>query len=105
MYLVCTHHPERVHSFRLAIRGTGGFRYITNDRRLISSLEGWLEEHAHCGGGLDHFTIAFDLTKDHDVPKIQPVADRVHAALASAKQEVVDVSPEAYGNSKPRMDS
>lgn len=85
MYLVCTHHPDRVHSFRLAARGTCT-RYITGSK-VGQKLDEWLEEHATCGGGQDHFTIAFDLPKDHDLPKIEPVADNVVSILNKARMD------------------
>lgn len=88
MYLVCTHHPDRVHSFRLAHRRYPLSCYITavSARKLDSSLNDWLEEHAKCGASRDHFTIAFDEPKDHDLPKIQPVANGVHLALVSSTE-------------------
>lgn len=83
MYLVCTHHPERVHSFRLAIRGTKT-QYVSSGirRQLADKLEEWLEEHRDCGGGFDHFTLAFDQPKDHDASAPpDKIANGVHAAL------------------------
>lgn len=82
MYLVCVHHPDRVYSFRLGSRGTCT-RYITG-ARIGQKLDDWLELHATCGGGQDHFTLAFDLTKDHDLPNPEPLADGVHLALRTA---------------------
>lgn len=125
MYLVCTHHPDKAHAFILASREGRAFEPDVSWNKLAprpaerygKALEKFLKAHAECGHSLDHFTIAFDQPKDHDLPKVEPVADRVHAALERAKQEVVDVSPAAYGESenakvvsihdvhKPRMDS
>jgi hypothetical protein len=82
MYLVCVHHPDRVHSFRLGSRGTCT-RYVTG-ARIGQKLDDWLELHATCGGGQDHFTLAFDLTKDHDLPIPAPVANAVHGVLRVA---------------------
>lgn len=90
MYLVCTHHPDRVHSFRLASRGTAT-QYLSH-KRVEQKLEDWFSAHRLCGGGLDHFTIAFDLPKDHDLPKIEPVANGVHLALAKGAEIARDAA-------------
>lgn len=82
MFLVCTHHPDRVHSLRLALRNAiaDGYHRVP----LSARIESFLETHKHCGGGCDHFTLAFELPKDHDLPKIEPVANGVYVALTDA---------------------
>jgi hypothetical protein len=81
MYLVCVHHPEQIHALRLANRGIDFYKPA---RRIDQSLERFLEDHKMCGGGFDHFTIAYAQTKDHDLPNPEPLADGVHLALREA---------------------
>lgn len=91
MYLVCVHHPDKAQAFALAERSdkaSGYVNCIEIDRTYeLQSLEAFFKTHVHCGGGFDHFTIAFELAKDHDLPKPAPVADGVHMALREAANE------------------
>ena len=85
MYLVCRSHPERVNSLVLGKRNAGCYGKVPDPRQV----EKWFEQHAFCGGGRDHFTIAYDQTADWDVPKPAPVADAVHAVARAANEEAV----------------
>lgn len=77
MWLVCTHHPDRTQALCLGRRSTRGYESRANDK----ALHNFYRMHESCGGGFDHFTIAFDREKDHDLPKPAPLADAVHAVL------------------------
>lgn len=83
MYLVCTHHPEPIHACVLADRdhNTDGYEPSTTNAKL----QKFLTEHKLCGGGFDHFTLAFARPKDGDLPKPKPLADVVHLTLTDAK--------------------
>jgi hypothetical protein len=83
MYLVCVHHPEAMHALRLGRRNLDGY----NIAPTSAKIEKFFAEHKLCGGGFDHFTIAFELAKDHDLPLPKPVADGVHMALREAANE------------------
>lgn len=83
MYLVCVHHPEQIHALRLGMRDdrlTDGYKRVP----LAARIEAWLAEHRICGGGHDHFTIAYAQAKDHDLPNPEPLADSVHLTLREA---------------------
>lgn len=77
MWLVCIHHPDRTQSLQLGRRVMRGYSRAPH----AHDIERFFREHEGCGGGYDHFTIAFDLGKDHDLPKPAPLADAVHAVL------------------------
>lgn len=77
MWLVCVHHPDRTQALQLGRRVFGAYDKVPHKQ----AIEAFLHEHATCGGGFDHFTIAFDQPKDHDLPKPAPLADAVHAVL------------------------
>ena len=92
MYLVCVHHPDKADAFRLSQRERLGYgiaagRELRPPDRYVRSLEKFLETHKHCGGGFDHFTIAYDQAKDHDLPQPAPIADAVHLALREAAND------------------
>jgi hypothetical protein len=80
MYLVCVHHPEQVLSLRLGVREMDGYNHSPRS----SVIEAFFNAHKLCGGGLDHFTIAYEQTKDHDLPIPAPVANAVHGVLRVA---------------------
>ncbi len=80
MFLVCTHHPTAADSFHLGARVKGS-GYKPRDVGLERGLRKWLDTHSTCGGGYDHFTIAFELPKDGDLLKVDPIANGVHVAL------------------------
>ena len=89
MWLVCVHHPDKADAFRLSCRERQGYgiaagRELRPPDRYARSLEKFFETHKTCGGGFDHFTIAYDLTKDHDLPTPNPCADAVHGVLRVA---------------------
>lgn len=89
MYLVCVHHPDKADAFRLSQRERFGYgiaagRELRPADRYVRSLEKFLDTHRHCGGGFDHFTIAFGQVKDYDLPKPEPLANGVHLALREA---------------------
>jgi len=85
MYLVCVHHPDKADSVLLADRCDSdgkkhAYTSMVGERRLAK----FFEKHAHCGGGFDHFTIAYTEQKDHDVPKPELLANGVHLVLREA---------------------
>lgn len=88
MYLVCTHHPDRMDALVIGSRGQSangrGLPY-TSMLTQNSALQKFLDKHARCGGGFDHYTIAFDAGKDQDLPK--PVASAVARAVTEAQIE------------------
>jgi hypothetical protein len=77
MWLVCVHHPDRTAAIQLGRRVMHGY----NRAPHAAKLEEFFERHKLCGGGFDHFTIAYDQAKDGDLPKPAPLADAVHAVL------------------------
>lgn len=77
MWLVCAHHPDRTEAIQLGRRVSDGFARAPH----AAKLDEFFEQHKLCGGGHDHFTVAFDRPKDWDLPTPAPVADAVHAAL------------------------
>lgn len=77
MWLVCAHHPDRTEAIQLGRRTIDAFNRAPHAARL----EEFFERHKYCGGGHDHFTIAYDRPKDWDLPKPAPLADAVHAVL------------------------
>lgn len=84
MYLVCVHHPSPMEALCLGRRvGLKGYDHAP----ASAKVEKFFEKHKHCGGGCDHFTIAFEQPKDHDLPKPAPLADGVHLALREAANE------------------
>ncbi len=92
MYLVCVHHPEPVLSLRLASRTlvrdrSGDMEPYTVYKRTQENMERFFEAHKLCGGGFDHFTIAYEQTKDYDLPTPAPLADAVHLSLRDAANE------------------
>jgi galactokinase/mevalonate kinase-like predicted kinase len=63
MFLVCTHHPQMVDAIAIGRRNSfDGYRTAAN----AAALEKWLDTHKDCGGTQDHYTIAYENTKDHD---------------------------------------
>lgn len=56
----------------------------TSGRRADQAMDKFFEAHKLCGGGFDHFTIAYAQAKDHDLPNPEPLADGVHLALREA---------------------
>lgn len=94
IYIVCLHHPHPSQAFRVASRE--GIEPFTPDiawnklaaqpaNRYGKGLEKFFETHKLCGGGFDHFALAFELPKDHDLPKAEPLAEGVHAGLRLVK--------------------
>jgi len=97
MWLVCTHHPNQVDAFLLADRSprrdmSGRMSPYSSalhapDAESIAAnnarraFEKFLRVHAHCGTGFDHFSIAYEKPKDHDVPLEKPLANAVHLTL------------------------
>lgn len=80
MFLTCRHHPSIEHSFCFADRkDAASYEARGNNSRL----QKWLDTHATCGGGFDHFTLAYSQQKDGDMPSANPVGDAVHVALNS----------------------
>lgn len=83
IWLVCSHHPHREQGIALGKRLVDGFYRCPTDREL----EAWFDEHKHCGGGHDHFTVAYDHPKDYDVSSpAPPIAAHVRLALVSASE-------------------
>jgi len=77
LFLVCLHHPEVQHALILGKRlGTGYFR-PPQTREILE----WMEQHATCGGDLDHFAIAYEKPKNWDLAVKKPVSGAVHLAL------------------------
>lgn len=85
MYLVCVHHPDKADAFVLASRAQ--LHEYCSAHLYAPALHKWFAAHKHCGGGFDHFTIAYDQVKDHDLPKPAPLANGVHLALREAANE------------------
>lgn len=77
MWLVCAFHPDRTQALQLGRRVFGAYARAPHAK----DVEAFFREHAGCGSTLDHFTIAYDRPKDHDVPKPAPLADAVHVTL------------------------
>lgn len=86
MWLVCVHHPDRTQALCLGRRSTRGY----NTRVDEKTLHNFYREHEGCGGGYDHFTVAFDFDKDHDLPKPAVLADAVHAVLRDPPEAAND---------------
>lgn len=83
MYLTCRHHPTQAESFLIGDRvDAGSYSAARNDGK---SVQKWLDQHATCGGGFDHFTVSYALQKDGDIPTEQPLANAVHATLRVVK--------------------
>lgn len=101
IYLTCRHHPSIAESFALAARGemllnvpaelSGYFIAAATSApgrdNYVRSLVKWLDQHARCGGTLDHFTIGYHTHKDHDLPAMNAVATGVHHAIRKAAGE------------------
>lgn len=83
LWLCCIHHPDRTQAIQLGRRVADGYHRAPT----AAKLEEFFEKHELCGGGFDHFTIAYDLTKDHDLPTPNRVADVVHLKLQEAKRD------------------
>lgn len=77
LYLVCSQHPQTIHALRLGERHDDTYAPTSSQAKL----ERFFEEHKLCGGGFDHFTIAYAKPKDHDLPVAKPLADVVHLSL------------------------
>lgn len=77
LWLVCNFHPDRTQALQLGRRVFGPFGRAPHAK----DIEAFYREHAGCGATLDHFTLAYDQAKDHDVPKPAPLSDAVHAVL------------------------
>ena len=86
MWLVCVHHPERTQALFLGRRMIRGYSRTCSQKEL----EDFYRDHETCGGGFDHFTIAYDRDKDHDLPKPAPLADAVHATLRNPPEAAND---------------
>lgn len=67
MFLACRHCATKAESFLLGDRTVDGYR-TSVDRK---ALQKWLDTHKHCGNEHDHFTIAFDLPKNHDMTSVE----------------------------------
>lgn len=80
MFITCRHHPTLAESFCLADRSDAA---SYESRGNHSRLQKWLDTHATCGGGFDHFTLGYSQQKDADMPAPNPIADGVHMALNS----------------------
>lgn len=93
LYLVCAHHPNQVDAFRLADRApkrdfSGGMDAYSGAIHLGDrALNKWFVAHAHCGGSFDHFSLAFERPKDHDIPIDKPLANAVHLQLVTSGAE------------------
>lgn len=90
LYIVCIHHPDQVHACRLASRTlvrdmSGDMQPYTCPRRVDQHLEKFFEDHKLCGGGFDHFALAFERPKDHDLPTPAPLTEAVNEALIEAR--------------------
>lgn len=78
LFLTCRVHPTLQDSFCLADRkDASSYEARSNPSRL----QKWLDTHATCGGGFDHFTLGYSQQKDGDIPAPKPVAEAVHAHL------------------------
>jgi hypothetical protein len=80
LFITCRHHATLAESFCLADRPDATSYEARGNH---SRLQKWFDTHATCGGGFDHFTIAYSQQKDGDMPSAKPVADAVHVALNS----------------------
>lgn len=88
MYLVCTHHPDQRDALLLAERSSSDSRYFVSSCRCLGKCEcsknelrsqqKWFETHADCGGTHDHFTVAFEMPKDHDI-HVEAAVNGAHA--------------------------
>lgn len=74
LYLVCSHCPDRAQSFALGERGVDGYRSQSETK----GLQKWFDAHRHCGNNHDHFTVAYDFPKNHDMKSVEA---GVHKAL------------------------
>jgi hypothetical protein len=82
LYLTCKHHPSQAESFVLASRKNGE----SYQAGVMVRFQKWLDKHAACGGGLDHFTVGYAKEKDSDLPSPAPVANGVHRVLQAANE-------------------
>lgn len=78
LYLACRMHPTREESYLL---GDRAYSASYEARAVHASLQKWLDRHANCGGGFDHFTVAYHGAKDDEQPTLNPIADAVHIGL------------------------
>lgn len=86
MFLVCTHHPTQRDSYLIAGRNRRGYDNLIEDEDGYFSK--WLIKHAACGGGFDHFSLAFERPKDHDIPIDKPLANAVHLQLITSGERL-----------------
>jgi hypothetical protein len=79
LWLVCRYHPHPSHAFCLGKRlGTG---YYGAPRP--QALDAWYDEHAQCGGTLDHFAISYSATPDIKANAVNTLLAAVHQELDS----------------------
>lgn len=80
MFLACRFHPTLQESLLLGDRdANGSYATVLTQQKM----QKWLDQHATCGGGFDHFTVAYAAEKDNEAPVASPTQLAVHKALNS----------------------